>query len=977
MANEIKLKRGSGSNPSASDLVVGEVALRTDNGALFTKKDDGSISEIGAAAGVSDGDKGDITVSNTGTTFTIDNGVVNNAKIASDAAIDGSKIDTSSFTSNITITNSSPIISLTDSNANSDFQIKVDGGHFDIKDVTNNTGRLNIQSDGTTTISGNLNASSGLDVTGSITSTASISVPDAVSIFLGNSNDLQLKHDGTHSRIHNNTGALLLETDNSSIQLNKNTSENMLVANINGSVDLYYDNSKKLATISNGIDITGNCNLTGFLSIDDSQKIVLGDSHDLQIYHSGSHSFIDDTGTGDMYIRGDNALKIQNAAGSEQKIVANSNGSVELYFNGAEMAETTSSGFSVLGNLTITNANPKIFLTDTGDNPDYVIKNNNGVIQINDETNGATRLAINTDGHVDIDGNLDVGAGLDVTGNIVATGAIDAVGITIGGNTPSLNFNDGNDDPDFRFLVNSNSFILEDTTNSANRLVVNSDGQIGIGASPISSGALVEITKSTSDAFVNASDSTLRLLNTDTSGNTNQTSLQFTTSTTGSGADSAIVSQAEDANGNSRLEFWTDTSNGMTEKMAILSSGAVNMVGELRANGNVKITNAGPKVSLIDSGDNPDYELKNEDGEFRIRDTTNGVNRLRVTGSGTVDVAGNLDVGAGVDVTGNITATGDLTVTGGDVIIQGTEAKLHLTDTNNDDDFLVFNNNGTFKVYDATNNADRLQINSSGVVTIGGNTDFGNGIDVTGAITSTGNLTISNNAPRIDFTDGNSNPDFAIIVDGGDLNIQDTTNGENRLNINSSGVVSCNDGLAVTGNITVSGTVDGRDLATDGTKLDGIASGATNVTNNNQLTNGAGYVTTDTNNYLSGVSFDTSNGILTFSRLGLGNITVDLDGRFLTSATDNTKLPLSGGELTGDLITHVVKPDGNNTRTLGTSSARWSDVFTNDLHLSNKGGFNKVDNTWGDFTIQEGADDLFLINNRSGKMYKFMLKEVG
>ena len=87
-------------------------------------------------------------------------------------------------------------------------------------------------------------------------------------------------------------------------------------------------------------------------------------------------------------------------------------------------------------------------------------------------------------------------------------------------------------------------------------------------------------------------------------------------------------------------------------------------------------------------------------------------------------------------------------------------------------------------------------------------------------------------------------------------------------------------------------------------------------------------------------------------------------------------LPTSGGTLTGTLTTQIVQPDGNNSRSLGTSSRRWSNIFTNDLHLSNKGGSNKVDNTWGDFTIQEGAEDLFLINHRNNKTYKFCLKEV-
>ena len=51
MANTIKLKRGSGSDPSASDLSVGELAVRTDTGKLFTKKDDNSVAEISGSSG--------------------------------------------------------------------------------------------------------------------------------------------------------------------------------------------------------------------------------------------------------------------------------------------------------------------------------------------------------------------------------------------------------------------------------------------------------------------------------------------------------------------------------------------------------------------------------------------------------------------------------------------------------------------------------------------------------------------------------------------------------------------------------------------------------------------------------------------------------------------------------------------------------------------------------------------------------------
>ena len=51
MANTIKHKRASGSDPSASDLVVGELAIRTDTGVVFTKKDDNSVAEIAGGGG--------------------------------------------------------------------------------------------------------------------------------------------------------------------------------------------------------------------------------------------------------------------------------------------------------------------------------------------------------------------------------------------------------------------------------------------------------------------------------------------------------------------------------------------------------------------------------------------------------------------------------------------------------------------------------------------------------------------------------------------------------------------------------------------------------------------------------------------------------------------------------------------------------------------------------------------------------------
>ena len=72
-----------------------------------------------------------------------------------------------------------------------------------------------------------------------------------------------------------------------------------------------------------------------------------------------------------------------------------------------------------------------------------------------------------------------------------------------------------------------------------------------------------------------------------------------------------------------------------------------------------------------------------------------------------------------------------------------------------------------------------------------------------------------------------------------------------------------------------------------------------------------------------------------------------------------------------------VLPGADNDQDLGSSSLRWANVYSGDVHLNNTGmGGNEVDGTEGNWTMQEGADDLFLINRITGKKYKFNLTEV-
>ena len=88
------------------------------------------------------------------------------------------------------------------------------------------------------------------------------------------------------------------------------------------------------------------------MSLGDSDTIYLGAGNDLQIYHNGTDSYIDDSGTGDLRIRS-NFLKIEKYTG-ETMATFNDDNAVSLYYDNSKKFDTTSAGITVTGAITAT-----------------------------------------------------------------------------------------------------------------------------------------------------------------------------------------------------------------------------------------------------------------------------------------------------------------------------------------------------------------------------------------------------------------------------------------------------------------------------------------------------------------------------------------------------------------------------------------------------------------------------------------------
>ena len=181
---------------------------------------------------------------------------------------------------------------------------------------------------------------------------------DDVLIF-GAGSDFKIYHNG-HNIINGATGQNLEIQTNAFRLRNQADSESMIVANANDSVELYHDNTKRFETTANGVEVSagrldvGSVTLSGGgLALSDNDKVVCGNGDDLEIYHSGTESWIKETGTGNLYIAS-NKIVFQNGATNEETAIFNENGAVELYYDDSKKFETTSSGITVTGNATAT-----------------------------------------------------------------------------------------------------------------------------------------------------------------------------------------------------------------------------------------------------------------------------------------------------------------------------------------------------------------------------------------------------------------------------------------------------------------------------------------------------------------------------------------------------------------------------------------------------------------------------------------------
>ena len=268
-------------------------------------------------------------------------------------------------------------------------------------DVTGTTGTDQLNVSGVSTFSDNVRLLGNSNNVNWVKANDSLEFSDGAKAVFGTGLDFSIVH-LTDTTIRNTSGELRVRSD--TLKLTGSSSfDDYFVANLNGAVELYYNNSKKFETTGAGVTITGVCTATAFVGdgsgltgisaggisnvVEDTTPqlggtletngnlIQFGDSssstddrlrfgagNDLQIWHNGANSYISQSSNvGDLYLvslNDDNDVIIQTDSGDGNTTdyfrADGSTGEAKLFHYGSEKIKTISTGVSVTGNITAT-----------------------------------------------------------------------------------------------------------------------------------------------------------------------------------------------------------------------------------------------------------------------------------------------------------------------------------------------------------------------------------------------------------------------------------------------------------------------------------------------------------------------------------------------------------------------------------------------------------------------------------------------
>ena len=328
MSNVIKHKRGT-TNPSASDLVVGELAINTNDGGVFTKTDGGSVVEVGASTGGSTGALHYLHVKGSGT----------QSLINAFRRLEFGTTVTTSDSSDFTVTSTGTITVI---NAGKYFvQYSATG---DQVVGTNTANRIIIS----TQIEVNAVA-----VDGTQADVYSRNTNDGDFTLVGGSILTLAANDTVRVTAKIDNANLAADIDLSISGLSMFTLAEQGPAGADGAdgadggTDIVLDTTPQL-----GGDLASNSHN---ILVADDDRLKFGAGTDLEIFHNtaNNNSVIKENGSGSLVLAGDNVI-IKNTNGTENKAQFNTDAAVKLYHNNIEKFETTSSGATVTGTCVAT-----------------------------------------------------------------------------------------------------------------------------------------------------------------------------------------------------------------------------------------------------------------------------------------------------------------------------------------------------------------------------------------------------------------------------------------------------------------------------------------------------------------------------------------------------------------------------------------------------------------------------------------------